>query len=128
MNLVVIDGENGILGRIAGLAAKKALQGDEVAVVNSEKILISGSRTNILENYLQKRRRRAGKFPSTPERIVKRTIRGMLKYQKGRGRNAFKKIKCYTGIPAEFKEAKMIALESKNKNLMGVKELAGMLK
>ena len=33
---------------------------------------------------------------------MKRTIRGMLPYKRPRGIDAFKRIKCYVGVPVEF--------------------------
>jgi ribosomal protein L13 len=39
---------------------------------------------------------------------VKRTIRGMLSYKQGRGKDAFKRIKCYNDVPEEFSEAPKI--------------------
>jgi large subunit ribosomal protein L13 len=125
---IYIDGENGILGRIAALAAKKALQGNAIAIVNAEKVAISGNRKNIIENYLQLRRRRNVKFPSNPEQIMKRTIRGMIDYKSGRGAVAFKNVKCYKGIPAEFSKEKFIKMEARDKDLMKLEELSKLLK
>jgi len=41
-----------------------------------------------------------------PDQIVKRTIRGMIPYQTPHGRAAFKKLRCYIGIPKEFEGKK----------------------
>ena len=43
----IIDGQETILGRLASNVAKMALQGEEVAVVNCEKVIITGTRKNI---------------------------------------------------------------------------------
>ena len=49
--------------------------------------------------------------------IVKKVIRGMLpNHRTGKGRDAFKRIKCYEGIPGEFKDKKIIKIEGKEKN------------
>ena len=42
-------------------------------------------------------------FPRTPDKILKRTIRGMLPYKQPKGRNALKRIKCHIGAPDEIK-------------------------
>ena len=42
---------------------------------------------------------------------MKRTIRGMLPYKKGRGADAFKKIKCYNSLPAEFESSEKTSLK-----------------
>jgi len=109
---IIIDGENAILGRLASYAAKKALEGHKIVIVNSEKVIISGKLNKIKEDYQQKRRRhgdsqRGPIFPRSPEKILKRTIRGMLPIKKG-GKEVLKQIRCYNGIPEEYKEKKKI--------------------
>lgn len=111
MNKVVIDGNNAILGRLASYAAKQALLGKEVSVVNCEKIVVSGSRRIIVAKYHSLRTKggsslKGPKFPSIPHMIVKRTIRGMLSHKQGRGADALDKIRCYDGIPKELVESK----------------------
>ena len=128
MSEIVIDGENEILGRVAGYAAKKALQGDKIVVVNCNKILISGNRDYIINSYTIKRRRGAVRFPSVPEKIMKRTIRGMINYKSGRGQIAFKNIMCYSDVPEKYKNSEKIKLGNKNLNLMTLGELGKSLK
>ena len=110
---LVIDAENAILGRLASFTAKQVLLGKEVIIVNSEKAIITGNYKNIIERYAKKRARGGSglagpNFPSPPERIIKRTIRNMLPFKQERGRTALKRVKCYTGIPKEFENEKMI--------------------
>lgn len=110
----VIDGKDAILGRLATSAAKEALKGEEIAVVNCEKIIITGNKAFTRENFMEKRRKvgstqKGPKVSRDSEKIVKRAIRGMLpNYRIGRGAIALKKIKCYKGIPAQFQDAKKI--------------------
>ena len=117
---IIIDAEDGILGRIASFAAKQALQGKTVKVVNCEKVLLTGNRKMILEQY-QKAKARGGSamrgpnFPSSSERIMKRAIRGMLKYKRGRGEDAFDKVRCYNNVPKEFEKAEKIPVQNCNK-------------
>ena len=42
MAKIFIDAENSVRGRVASYAAKQALGGNEIIVLNSEKALISG--------------------------------------------------------------------------------------
>lgn len=118
--MIVIDGKNTVLGRLASYTAKESLKGEEIAIVNCEQILITGNKKNIFENYEAKRQRvgstqKGPKVSRTSEKIVKMTIRGMLPDARrmGRGRDAFKRIKCYVGVPKEFAESKKIVIESK---------------
>jgi len=56
------------------------------------------------------------KVSRTSEKIVKRAIRGMLPdHRVGRGREAFKRIICYVGVPPEFKDIKKISFNDENK-------------
>jgi len=127
---MIIDGKNAILGRLAAFAAKEALKGEEISVVNCEQIFITGNRKNIMENFEAKRKRvgstqKGPKISRTNEKIVKMTIRGMLPNARmtGRGRDAIKRIKCYTGIPKEFEGKKMISMEKQIVKGIKVKEI-----
>jgi len=133
MKKIIIDAENAIMGRLASYVAKRALSGNEVIVVNCEKTLISGRKENIIEDYKAKRSLNRMKptkgpyFSRQPDRILKRAIRGMLPdFRRGRGKEAWKKIKCYIGIPEEFKKEKIekikVKISKKNMNLQELKE------
>ena len=92
----VYNAENIILGRLASYVAKEILLGEEVAIVNAEKAVITGSRTFILALYhhrWQRGHHRWGPFYfRKPDRFVRRAIRGMLPFHKDRGRKAFAKV------------------------------------
>ena len=108
--IAIIDATGATLGRLGTKTAKRLLNGEEIAVINSEKAIISGKKASIKNIYKQKREvgtyRKGPFFPRTPDKIVKRTIRGMIPYQTPHGRKAFKRLKCYMGIPAEFEGQK----------------------
>ena len=53
-------------------------------------------------------------FPTTPEKLVKRTIRGMLPYKQYKGKTAHKKIKCHVGVPEKLKSEKFQTIEKAN--------------
>lgn len=113
--VTIINGDGLLLGRLASLAAHRALNGETIAIVNAEKVIISGSRSRVLHNYNHKRSRGSKEggpyFPRRPDHIMKRTIRGMLPYKRERGVDAFRRIKAYVGIPAEFQGKEMEHLE-----------------
>ena len=115
---MIINAENLILGRFATVAAKKALLGEDVSIINCEKALITGNRKAILAKYKQKiqmGKPQKGPFiPKRADRFVKKTIRGMLPYKQGRGSKAFEKIRCYVGIPDDFKDKKAETIEKAN--------------
>ena len=105
--VTIIDAEGLLLGRMASIVAKRALGGDEIALINTEKAVISGARASVLQHYRVKRTRGSREggpfFPRRPDHIVKRTIRGMLPYKRQRGIDAFKAIKTYVGVPTDLK-------------------------
>ena len=110
----LIDGDGLVLGRAASRAAKMALLGERVVIVNAEKMIISGGRKYILEKYIKRRRvknkanpEHSPKWPKRPDLLVKRIIRGMLPYKKAKGREAFKRIRVYMG-PEEVKGAEKV--------------------
>lgn len=114
MKKIIIDGKGARLGRLASYVAKQLLKGDEAVVVNCEEVIISGNKRMIKKRF-EERRSRVGhsqkgpKLSKTSERMVKRTIRGMLpEHRFGRGREAFKKLRCYNKIPKEFEGKEMI--------------------
>ena len=104
--VTIIDGEGLLLGRLASKVAKRVLNGEEIAIVNAEKSVISGNRARVLNNYNVKRQRGSREggpfFPRRPDHILKRTIRGMLPYKRQRGAEALKCVKVYVGIPVDF--------------------------
>lgn len=115
---IVIDGENAVMGRLASYAAKQALQGKEVKIVNAEKVIIVGKEKGIVIEF-RKRRSKGGDilrgpfYPSQADMILKRAIRGMLPYTRDRGRQALKRVFCYIGVPKELENVKKIKAKGK---------------
>src|SRR3989338_3364290 len=111
---MIIDATNLILGRMAATAAKQALKGEQVTIVNCEKAVITGTRENVLKNYEKKfdvgQVNQGPYFPTRPDMLVRRTVRCMLPRKKPRGLAAFGRVKCYIGMPKDVKagEAKAV--------------------
>ncbi len=102
------------MGRLASTVAKKLLAGEKVDIINAEKAVISGSKVTTIEEYEETIKR--GKpefgpyFPRRPDRILKRTVRGMLPYKRARGKSAMSRLKVHVGVPAELKEKESIKI------------------
>ncbi len=131
MNKIIIDGDGAILGRLCTYIAKEALGGNEIVILNSEKVIITGNKPNIIKKYktLRGLGGTAQKGPYFPRRtfmILKRAIRGMMpSHRKGIGRDAFKRIICYNGIPKEFEKEKIIKIKvNKREKFITLKELS----
>lgn len=119
--MILIDGKGSVLGRLATFVAKQALLGEEIKIVNVDQMIITGNRTTTEKEFKEKRSRfghsqKGPKHHATSEKIVKRAIRGMLpNHREGRGREAFKRIMCYSGIPKEFEGKEMVVIAKEKK-------------
>jgi large subunit ribosomal protein L13 len=132
----VIDCDSQILGRIASHTAKLLLQGNKVVLVNAEEAAISGHVANIVANYKQKvefkdkaNPEHSAYWSRRPDFLVKRIVRGMLPWKKAHGREAFRRLRVYVGVPADFGKKEFSKEPIKNKketyeNSMTVKELS----
>ncbi len=133
--VTVIDATGLVLGRMATHVAKRAIEGEEVHIVNAEKAIIVGSsRKAIQEHYLFKRQvgtsRKGPFFPREPHMLVKRTCRGMINYQSSAGRAAYKRIKAHLGVPKELASEKttpLPAAERQARTFVTVAELSSWL-
>lgn len=111
---VVIDADGNVLGRLCTDVAKKILKGEEVVVVNAEKAIVTGSKEDVFAEYKQKKDR--GKvihgpfYPRRADLILKRTVRGMLPWDKPMGRDAYRLLKVYVGVPKELEAAEKVKL------------------
>jgi len=110
-----IDAENAILGRLCTEVAKYLLEGHAVNILNCEKVVISGKKHSVLREYREMQKKhthtnpRRGPFhPKRPDRIVRRTVRGMLPWKKSRGREAYHRLLTYIGVPKEFAKTEII--------------------
>jgi len=110
----IINADGLILGRMASVVAKRLLNGEEIVIVNAEKTVLSGKKkSKVMEakGFLEVGYPRIGPFHRRrPDRIVGRTVRGMLPYKQPKGKQAYKRLKVFIGIPEELKDRKMETL------------------
>jgi len=125
---MIIDAKDLILGRMASFAAKRLLEGESVAIVNAEQAVISGRRESTLDLYdawLEIRsvtNPRKGPFhPRKPNDLVRLTVRGMLPFDKPRGKEAYRHLKVYVGVPAEFKGKELESLPGAKLERLGTR-------
>lgn len=109
--VTVINVEGLIVGRMASKIAKRLLNGEEIIVVNAEKAMLSGRKSGKVEDaqeFLGVGGPRRGPFHvRRPDKIVRRVVRGMLPYTQAKGKQAYKRLRVYIGVPEEFKSHKM---------------------
>jgi len=111
MLMLVIDGTNMIFGRMASQIAKKLINGEEVHIINAEKLVIVGNPTQIFDRYRIKRTlqhkgtpENSPKWPKLPHLLVKRMIRGMLPKRTSRKKDALTKLRVYSGNPKNLEQ------------------------
>lgn len=106
-----------IAGRLATQVARALLEGEEVAVIEVQDALLTGS----LRAQVDRMHRRRGqkmktdpekspKFPRVPHLMFKRMVRGMLPKRNSRGRDALHRLRAYTGTPAGVDASAAVAL------------------
>ena len=110
---LVYDASDKILGRLAShvasqmLTARKKGSQQRVIILNAENAIVSGPRTRVLGDYRAKYKlnhaRKGPFFPRMPDQILKRTVRGMLPYQKNSsGRNSLRDLRVMIGTPSNL--------------------------
>jgi large subunit ribosomal protein L13 len=115
---IYLDATDAPLGRIGSFAIKRALIGDEIIILNSEKAVVSGNKKDVIEtisNWKNKggKSLKGPKVPRSSERLLKRMIRGMLPWDRQRGRDAYKRIKCYKSGDYDTKDITLTKLNLK---------------
>lgn len=123
----VYDATGKILGRMATIIAKEAIKGETIHIVNCENAIITGNPEFIKRKYKQRIDRgdvhHGPYFPKTPDRIVKRAIRGMIDYKKSTGRKALKRVKTWIGVPERLKNIKPDEIKVKDVNMIKTRHI-----
>ena len=111
----VINAEGHILGRLSSVIAKRLLNGEKIVVVNAEKAIITGDKEMVFQRYKEKydkgSKEKGPYFPRHPEKIFKRTVRGMLPWKSRRGRDAYRRLRVFMGVPEELKDKEFEVVE-----------------
>ena len=116
----IIDASECIMGRLASSVAKSLLNGEEVHIINAENAVISGTKDMVFGEYISKRNlnhpRKGPYYPRMPHLMLKRAVRGMIPYQKPKGREAFKRLKVDVGTPLSLQKEKAETIENAKMN------------
>jgi large subunit ribosomal protein L13 len=108
--ITIIDADGLILGRMATSIAKRLLNGEEITIINAEKAVLSGKKRSKLKDaiqFLSVGHPRMGPFHyRRPDRIVRKSVRGMLPFKQPKGKMAYKRLKVYMGVPNSIKDQK----------------------
>lgn len=116
--MVVVNAADCIAGRMCSKVSKLLLRGTRVTIVNAEKAVLSGHRYMLIEAYKKKLDISSatnpihGPFhPRRPDTILTRLVRGMLPKRKSSGREAFRRLRVYIGVPEKLVTSKMLSFE-----------------
>ena len=113
--VAVVNAEGLIVGRMASKVAKKLLNGERVIVVNAEKAVLSGKKKSKVaeaKEFLEVGAPGRGPFHyRRPDRILRKTVRGMLPFKQPKGKRAYKRLKVFIGVPDELKGQEMITFK-----------------
>jgi len=120
----IVNADGLILGRMASKVAKSLLNGNKVIILNAEKAIISGKKKSKVaeaKEFLEVGSPKRGPFHyRRPDRILRKTVKGMLPHRQPKGKSAYKRLRVFLGIPKEFEEIQMITLkEAKASKLRG---------
>ena len=98
---------------MASYAAKNALSGNMVVVLNAEKAIISGRKSSIVEEAKRRLKTRTLANQTTapvhqrrPDLYFRRVVRGMLPWKKPKGKAAFHRVFVFMGVPEEYSKKK----------------------
>ena len=112
--VVIVDGKNHLLGRLASYIARELENGQKIVVVRCESILRSGSLFRNKLAYMEFLHKRMSTNPKkgpihnrAPSRILWRAVRGMLKHKSPKGAAALGRLKVFDGVPLTYNEKRM---------------------
>ncbi len=111
IRMKIIDATDNVLGRLSSYVAKMLLNGEDVIIINAEKAVVTGNKEFILNDYLEKWQRgsvrKGPHYPRMPDRILRRSVRGMLPFKTSHGKEAYKRLKVFIGKPEEIDYSKV---------------------
>jgi large subunit ribosomal protein L13Ae len=115
--VVVVDGRDHMLGRLASLVAKELLLGQQVVVTRCEQMCVSGSLMRNKMKWARFRRKRTNTNPKrgpihfrAPSKMLWRAVRGMVPHKTKRGQLAMQRLKTFDGCPPPYDRVKRMVV------------------
>lgn len=113
--ITFVNAEGQIVGRMCSKVAKLLLNGEKVIILNAEKAVFSGKKKSKIaeaHKFLEVGAPKRGPFHyRRPDRFLRKIVRGMVPFKQPKGKNAYKRLKVFMGVPLEFKDKKMMTFE-----------------
>lgn len=123
--VTIIDGRNLIHGRLAAAVSSMIMDGEEVVVLNSEAIIITGQKDMIFTQFKAKvdrgdtTKRKGPFYPRRADLLFKRCVRGMIPWTSTSGRDAYRRLHVFVGTPKQFEDCE------KQRPEQAVREITG---
>jgi large subunit ribosomal protein L13 len=123
-SITLVNAEGLIVGRMCSKVAKRLLNGEEIIILNAEKAVFSGKKKSKVaeaKQFLEVGAPERGPFHyRRPDRFLRKIVRGMVPFKQPKGKNAYKRLKVFMGVPVEFKDQPMITFtEAQSTKLKG---------
>ncbi|MDD5148799.1 MAG: 50S ribosomal protein L13 [Candidatus ainarchaeum sp.] len=122
MEKTIIDADGLVFGRMASIAAQKALEGKDVEIINAEKAVLSGTKEDAekkFNRWLGMRGKgnpeKGPQYSRMPDKILRNAVRKMLPKTQ-RGKTVLEKVRVFIGAP-EGRKANTAMESAKPKNL-----------
>jgi large subunit ribosomal protein L13 len=110
-----VNADGLIVGRLASMVAKRLLNGEKVIIVNAEKAVISGKKKSKVaeaKKFLEVGAPQQGPFHyRRPDRIMRKTVRGMLPFKKPKGKTALKRLRVFISVPEDLKHQQLVSIK-----------------
>lgn len=114
---LVIDGTDHVAGKLGAFIAKKALEGYNIHVLCSERLVFTGPmhrRFSMYKSYLNKRNivnpARGAFHYKEPSKYFRKVFRNMACRKTVRGKEAANRISVYEGIPKQFENVERVVV------------------
>ncbi|MDR3206326.1 MAG: 50S ribosomal protein L13 [Candidatus Methanoplasma sp.] len=123
--VTIIDGRNLVHGRLASDVASRILSGEEVVVLNSEAIIITGRRDLVFAQFKEKvdrgdaTKRKGPFYPRRADLLFKRCVRGMIPWKTSTGRDAYRRLHVFVGTPKQFEDCEKVRPEDAVRAITG---------
>lgn len=123
--VTIIDGKGLIYGRLAGNVAEMIMSGEEVIVLNAESLIITGERDVTFAYFKTKvdcgdtTKRKGPFYPRRADLLFKRCVRGMIPWTSSSGRDAYRRLHVYVGVPAQFADCEKVRPEEAIRQITG---------
>ncbi|MCL2359548.1 MAG: 50S ribosomal protein L13 [Nitrososphaerota archaeon] len=122
--VIYVNAEGQIIGRMGSKIAKLLINGEEVIILNAEKAIFSGKKkSKVAEGHLFLEVGAPARGPfhyRRPDRYLRKTVRGMLPFKQPKGQTAYKRLKVFMGVPAEYRDKTMVSFpDAQSSDLKG---------